>query len=615
MSETRLQDLVIGIKGAGEMASAVAWRLFMSNLKKIFMMDILHPLAVRRWVSFSEAIPCGEQTVEGICAVRVSHPNQLKMAWEQGHIAVVPDPGWEYIRKIKPDVVVDAILAKRNLGTRRDDAPLVIGMGPGFNAGEDVDLVIETNRGHHLGRIISRGTAAENTGIPGNIGGYTGERVFRAPRAGVFTTKKSIGDSVLKGDVIGQVDTITVTAVIDGVIRGLIRSDTPVSQGLKLGDIDPRGDPGHCNTISDKARAISGSVLECILRTFLSDPYGRKITSQQPHLRSSLTAGSSDDQKSTSQISEIIEGIIRKDRRCISKAIRLIENEDENFMALIDGLFPYTGKAHRIGITGPPGAGKSTFISHFARRCRNEGLTVGIVAIDPSSPLSGGAILGDRLRMDDICLDPDIFIRSMSTRGARGGLTRHAVNTADIMDAAGKDIVIFETAGVGQTEIDVMDVADTLIVMITSDSGDIIQTLKSGLMEIGDIYVVNKADHPDAERMKSDLEYVLGSRVSGKKKTPVVRKTCSLDGTGIDTVFHDVRRCFQSLTDENNLQARRQLQMQKRVENLVNQDLIADFWDDRTQRCLRDLSTGIDKSSVYRLADAIKKHRFSKRIP
>lgn len=250
------------------MASAVAWRLYMANLRRILMLEIQNPMAVRREVAFCEAIHDGQKEVEGVKAVSADGIDAIKACWQGNAIAVAADPRWRSLSKIKPGVVVDAILAKKNMGTNANEAELVIGLGPGFSAGKDVHLVIETNRGHHLGRIITSGAAEPNTGIPGSIGGYSAERVLRAPAGGKFNAQKKIGDYVNKDDVVGLVEEAKVNAGIDGVLRGLIRSGSNVSEGLKLGDIDPRGEASYCYTISDKARAIGGSVLEAILRIF-----------------------------------------------------------------------------------------------------------------------------------------------------------------------------------------------------------------------------------------------------------------------------------------------------------------------------------------------------------
>jgi xanthine dehydrogenase accessory factor len=257
---------VIAIKGGGEMASAVAWRLFMANLKKIFMMETANPLAVRREVSFCEAVHGEKKEVEGVEGVLAHNLDEVKAIWRKEKIAVIVDPSWQTLKSIRADVVVDAILAKKNLGTSMNDASVVIGLGPGFSAGHDVDMVIETNRGHNLGKILTSGKAERNTGVPGPIAGYDQERVLRAPTNGRFLTSVSIGDLVEKSEIVASVAGEDIAALINGVVRGLIRPRTQVTQGMKVGDIDPRGDTGFCYTISDKARAIAGSVLEAIMR-------------------------------------------------------------------------------------------------------------------------------------------------------------------------------------------------------------------------------------------------------------------------------------------------------------------------------------------------------------
>ncbi len=268
MPARALKGRVILIKGAGEMATGVACRLFGANLRRILMLETVSPLAVRRQVSFCEAVHEGMVTVEGIEATLINEEDQLRQVWQEQQIAVRVDPQAESIKQLKPDIIIDATLAKRNLGISINDAPLVIGLGPGFEAGKDCHIVIETNRGHDLGRLIRSGKAEANTGIPGNIGGYTKERVLRSPDVGLFVTERQIGDQVQQGNVIGQVGDTPVLASIDGILRGLIRPDSNVSQGLKIGDIDPRGNKRYCNTISEKARSISGAVLEAVLSQY-----------------------------------------------------------------------------------------------------------------------------------------------------------------------------------------------------------------------------------------------------------------------------------------------------------------------------------------------------------
>lgn len=207
--------------------------------------------------------------MENVEAVRIENTGQLHQAWDEEKVPVLVDPEGESIRLLKPKVVVDAILAKKNLGTKKDMAPLTIGLGPGFTAGEDVDVVIETKRGHNLGRIIRQGSAYPNTGIPGIIGGYGAERVMHAPAAGILKNRSKIGDIVEAGQVLavieGEAGTTEVPATINGLLRGLIRDNYPVTKGFKIADIDPRKEElANCFTISDKARCIAGSVLEVI---------------------------------------------------------------------------------------------------------------------------------------------------------------------------------------------------------------------------------------------------------------------------------------------------------------------------------------------------------------
>jgi len=265
---TKIKELVIGIKGAGEIASGIACRLFKSNIKHIFMMETENPLAVRRQVSFCEAVHDDKIIVEGVEAVKIESSHEIDPAWKVNKIPVIVDPHWTCLKKIKPHVVVDAIIAKKNLGTSMSEAPLTIGLGPGFEAGKNVHIAVETNRGHNLGRIISKGCPEPNTGIPGPTNGFTHERVLRSPCAGTFRSDLDIGAVVKKGQVMANVSGNNVIAGIDGVLRGQIRNNTEVDIGLKIGDIDPRGEVGYCSTISEKARAIGGSVLEAVLSRY-----------------------------------------------------------------------------------------------------------------------------------------------------------------------------------------------------------------------------------------------------------------------------------------------------------------------------------------------------------
>ena len=265
---TPLKDLIVIIRGAGEQATGIACRLHRANFTRILMLETPSPLAVRRKVSFCEAIHETSATVEGVIAVHVTDDVERDAAWDSGKIAVRIDPQGVTLTNCEPDVFIDATLAKCNLGTSITDAPLVIALGPGFAAGTDCHVVIETNRGHDLGRLINSGVAEANTGIPGDIAGYTRERVLRAPADGTFTTEKQIGEPVCQGESIGRIGAIEVTAQIGGILRGLIRPGSTVRAGLKIGDVDPRGEVSYCDTISEKARALGGAVLEAILAVY-----------------------------------------------------------------------------------------------------------------------------------------------------------------------------------------------------------------------------------------------------------------------------------------------------------------------------------------------------------
>ena len=256
--------MLVVIKGAGDLASGIALRLHHSRID-VVMTDLPVPLAVRRTVAFSEAVRLGSTCVEDVKAERAESVEEVRDCLERGVIPVMPDPEARIIDILKPEVVVDAILAKRNTGTAPDDADLVIGVGPGFTAGKDCHAVIETKRGHTLGRVIREGSAIPNTGVPGNVGGQTIRRLIKAPCDGIFHPEREIGDLVKEGERVGNVDGEPVCAQTDGKIRGLLQDGAPVTRGLKSGDVDPRGASADHTTVSEKALAIGGGVLEAIL--------------------------------------------------------------------------------------------------------------------------------------------------------------------------------------------------------------------------------------------------------------------------------------------------------------------------------------------------------------
>lgn len=269
-------DLRVLIRGAGDLASGVAHRLHEAGLK-VVMTEIERPLVIRRTVAFAEAVFKGRTTVEGVSAVRVHSPDDIHETWARREIPVLVDPGLRYLRDMKPHVLVDAILAKRNLGTYRGMAPVVIALGPGFEAPEEVDAVVETERGHYLGRVTYHGSARPDTGIPGMVVGCSWERLIRSPADGVFRSGAGIGDCVRAGDVVGHVGDEQVVVGIAGVVRGLIHDGLQVKRGMKIGDVDPRNDPALCFSISDKARAVGGGVLEALLHLLFAEGRIREV--------------------------------------------------------------------------------------------------------------------------------------------------------------------------------------------------------------------------------------------------------------------------------------------------------------------------------------------------
>lgn len=268
VQQKRLSELKILIRGAGEMATGCACRLHNSGFFRILLTEIEKPLAVRRSVSFCEAMYEKSQIVENIRSERIDSVDQSQDLWNRRVIPVLLDPEASSKEWLKPDVLVDAILAKRNVGTSIEDAPLVIALGPGFCAGRDAHYVVETNRGHDLARLLCQGYASPNTGVPGSIEGHSARRVLRAPAEGVFRSDLSIGAHVEEGQLVGYVAEESVRAGLTGILRGLIRQGTYVTRSLKIGDIDPRGDESYCIRISEKAGAIGGAVLEAIMRTY-----------------------------------------------------------------------------------------------------------------------------------------------------------------------------------------------------------------------------------------------------------------------------------------------------------------------------------------------------------
>jgi LAO/AO transport system kinase len=285
-----------------------------------------------------------------------------------------------------------------------------------------------------------------------------------------------------------------------------------------------------------------------------------------------------------------IDGLLRGDRVALARGISLVENEEEGAQALLRAVHGRTGRAYRIGITGPPGAGKSTLVNRLTVAYRRAGKSVGIVAVDPTSPFTGGALLGDRVRMGDAESDGGVFIRSMASRGSLGGLSRKAVEAADLLDASGKDVVLLETVGVGQSELDIAGAADTTIVVLVPESGDSIQAMKAGLMEIADFFVLNKADRAGAEHAVMSLEMIIHFRPPASW-TPHVLTAVASEAKGVEEIVAEITRHREYLERSSDLNRRRRARMGGRIRELVQNRLETVVW---TESRLHDLEQGLD---------------------
>ncbi len=251
------------VKGGGDLGTGVAYRLWRAGFH-VLCTDLAKPLVIRRSVAFASALYDARITVDGAMAQRIMYVDEAVYTWQRNGIPVIADADGRSIAALHPDIVIDAVMAKRNTGTTMQDAPVVIACGPGFTADADCHAVIETQRGHNLGRVLHSGSAAADTGVPGTVGGADVQRIVRAPIAGIMYGRKAIGDIVKVGDIIAQIDTTIVRASLGGVVRGLLHDDVRVTENMKIGDIDPRADVSYCYSISDKALAIGGGVLEAV---------------------------------------------------------------------------------------------------------------------------------------------------------------------------------------------------------------------------------------------------------------------------------------------------------------------------------------------------------------
>ncbi len=283
----------------------------------------------------------------------------------------------------------------------------------------------------------------------------------------------------------------------------------------------------------------------------------------------------------------IVNRILEGDRASIARAISIVENERPESTDVLRQIYPRTGRGYRVGITGPPGAGKSTITNKLAKVYRTSGMKVGIIAVDPTSPFTGGALLGDRVRMTDVELDEGVFIRSMASRGSLGGLSRKAREAADILDAAGCGIILFETVGVGQSELDIVRAADTTVVVLVPESGDSIQAMKAGLMEIADFFVVNKADRAGADQAVMSISTVLQFRQQTGEWKPEVLQSVANEGTGIDRIRSTVDAHRAYLERNDLLAQKRTARAAERVRELVGERLHTNFWNSHRESLLK----------------------------